>query len=210
MPITVSIVEDDAALRSSLDTLLNGSPGFRCAGAHASAESALICIPRERPDVVLMDLHLPGRSGIECLCELKILLPGLKILMLTIEQDSRLVFEALQAGACGYLVKDVAYAEMLAAIEDVQRGGAPMSSQVARHIIQFFHQRGQTARDLETLTARETEILHWLSEGQQDKEIAARLGCQTRTIAAHCHNIYEKLHVHSRAGAVAKWLQRKD
>jgi DNA-binding NarL/FixJ family response regulator len=209
-PITVSIVEDGAALGRSLMTLLNGSPGFSCAGVHGSAESALKNIPRDKPDVVLMDLHLPGRSGIECVQELKTRFPKLNILMLTIEQDSRLVFEALQAGACGYLVKDVPYAKMLEAIEEVHRGGAPMSSQIARQVIQFFHHRSHTSRELETLTPREQEILRLLAEGYHDKEIAAKLGVQVRTIAAHCHNIYEKLHVHSRAAAVAKYLRRKD
>ncbi len=209
MPITVSIVEDDASLRQGLVALLNGSPGFRCAGAHRSAEDALKRIPREKPDVVLMDLHLPGRSGIECVRELKALLPKLNILMLTIEQDSQRVFEALQAGACGYLVKDVPYAKMLEAIAEVQQGGAPMSSQVARQVIQFFHQRGQASRELENLTPREEEVLHHLAGGCSNKEIAEKLDREERTIATHLHNIYEKLHVHSRAAALAKWLQRQ-
>lgn len=208
MNIRVSLVEDNAAIRDSLAAILNGSPGF--AGLHicTTAEEALRKILSEPPDVVLMDINLPGMSGIECVRRLKERLPQLQIIMLTIEEDSRRVFESLEAGANGYLVKHLPPAEILEAIQEIHRGGSPMSSQIARLVVQTFQARGQSRRLEENLTPREEEILTWLTKGYRSKEIADALGIATQTVNVHLRNIYEKLHVRSRAEAVAKFLRK--
>ncbi|MBI3851463.1 MAG: response regulator transcription factor [Verrucomicrobia bacterium] len=211
MTINVCIIEDDDPLRRAYVAILNGTDGFRCVGDFRTAESALEKLPLLKPDVVLVDLVLPHQGGIECIRKLKVTLgDATRFLALTVTRDPQTIFAALEAGASGYLVKGQRPAKILEAIEEVHGGGAPMSSAVARLVIQFFHGRGQASRELASLTPREEEILGHLAEGRHDKEIAAKLGCQVRTIAAHCHNIYEKLHVHSRAAAVAKYLRQKD
>jgi DNA-binding NarL/FixJ family response regulator len=207
-PICVSIVEDHDQLRAGVRAMLNGAPGFHCVGAHRTLREALAVVPHDKPDVLLLDIGLPDGSGIDAARELSTRLPRTKILMLTIEQDSAEVFKALEAGAHGYLVKDVPFPAMLEAIEAVHRGGAPMSPPVARQVIQFFHRRGAAARELDELTAREAEVLRLLSQGFTNKEIARDLGCEPRTVAAHLHHIYDKLHVHSRAGAVAMFFSK--
>lgn len=208
MSIRVSLVEDNAAIRDSLAAILNGSPGFACRHVCTTAEEALRKIQNEPPDVVLMDINLPGMSGIECVRRLKERLPPLQIIMLTIEEDSRRVFESLEAGASGYLVKHLPPAEILEAIQEVHRGGSPMSSQIARLVVQTFQSRGQSRRLEENLTPREEEILTWLTKGYRSKEIADALGIATQTVNVHLRNIYEKLHVRSRAEAVAKFLRK--
>jgi DNA-binding NarL/FixJ family response regulator len=208
-PISVSIVEDNAALCREVAALLDGRPGFRCAGAHRDFRSALNRIPDERPDIALVDIGLPDGSGIELVRELRTRLPAMRVLMLTIEQDSRKIFEALKAGASGYLIKHVPYPELLKAIEELHAGGAPMSPPVARLLIKFFHEHNQSLANSEPLTPREEEVLALLAQGYCDKEIADRLGCTRRTVAAHCEHIYAKLHVHSRAQATAKYYQRR-
>jgi DNA-binding NarL/FixJ family response regulator len=206
--ITVALIEDDRALRDSLAALLNGSPGFHFAGAWPNTETALKHLPRDKPDVALMDIHLPGASGIKCVRELKARAPKTRVLMLTIDEASPQVFTALEAGAFGYLIKGTPAAKILEAIEEVHRGGAPMSPPVARHVIDYFHRHGQNTREVNTLTPREKEVLELLSSGYRNKEIAAKLGCAQRTIEAHCHNLYEKLHVQSRTEAAAKFLRK--
>lgn len=206
--IKVAIVEDNTSVRESLAIILNGSPGLECVCACASAEEALERVPAARPHVVLMDINLPGLSGIECVRTLKDRLPDLQIIMLTIEEDSERVFESLQAGATGYLVKNVPPAKILEAIEEVHRGGSPMSGQVARMLVRSFHRPGQTRREEEKLTAREDEVLNFVAKGYRSKEIAEALGVGVHTVESHVRNIYGKLHVRSRAEAVAKFLQR--
>lgn len=208
MNIKVSIVEDNAPVRESLAAILDGTPGFQCASASRDAEEALKNIPAQRPDVVLMDINLPGKSGIECVRELKQRLPETQIIMLTIEEDSQRVFESLEAGASGYLVKNLAPAKILEAIEEVHRGGSPMSSQIARMLVQTFHSRGRSRREEENLTPREQEILGLLTKGYRTKEIADVLNIAGQTVQTHLRNIYEKLHVRSRCEAVARVLQR--
>ncbi|MCP5515683.1 MAG: response regulator transcription factor [Verrucomicrobiales bacterium] len=209
MNIRVAIVEDTASVREGLAAILNGTPGFQCVCACGTAEEALRRIRRDETDVVLMDINLPGRSGVECVQRLKERDPGLQIVMLTIEADSQRVFDSLAAGATGYLVKNVPPAGILAAIEEVHRGGSPMSSQIARMLVQSFHRQGRVAREDENLTAREEEILSLIARGYRGKEVAQALGIATATVETHLRNIYDKFHVRSRAGAVAKFLGRQ-
>jgi DNA-binding NarL/FixJ family response regulator len=207
--IKVAIVDDNLAVREGLAMLLNGTDGFQCVGGYASAEDALREIPAHLPDVVLMDINLPRRSGIDCVRQLSAWLPKLQIVMLTIEEDSRRVFESLEAGATGYLVKNVPPAMILAAIEEVHRGGSPMSSQIARMLVKSFHHPNSTPPTEESLTPREEEILQLIAKGYRNKEVADALGISTQTVETHLRNVYDKLHVRSRAAAVAKFLQRE-
>lgn len=209
MTRTVAIVEDDAGIRDNLVALLNGSPGYRCVAACVSAEVALAEIPHWKPDVVLMDINLPRMSGIECVARLKARMPELLVLMLTVYEDGDSIFRALKAGASGYLIKRVATDKLLEAIADVCTGGSPMSCQIARKVVQFFHQAGPSVEASENLSPRETEILELLVAGCFFKEIADRLGISGETVRTHVNNIYRKLHVRSRTEAVVKYLRTK-
>src|SRR2546422_2502269 len=175
MNINVSVVEDNQSIRESLAIILNGSPGFRCLHACSSAEEALRKIPLEPADVVLMDINLPKMSGIDCVRALRECLPKTQIIMLTIEEDSRRVFESLTAGATGYLVKNLPLAKILEAIEEVHRGGSPMSSQIARMLVREFQQQGESRGAETNLTPREEEILALVSKGYRSKEVADAL-----------------------------------
>jgi DNA-binding NarL/FixJ family response regulator len=208
--IAVSIVEDNPALRQSLAVLLGGSPGFRCASFHPSAEDAFERLPAARPDLVLMDINLPGASGIECVRRLKQKLPQLPVVMLTVFEESEHVFAALQAGACGYLLKRTSPVELLAALEEVHRGGSPMSTAVARRVVESFHRAGQARpappTGVQRLTGREAEILAQLAQGRRNKEIADQLHVSLDTVRTHLRHIYEKLHVNSRTEALLQYL----
>lgn len=208
MPINVSIVEDSRGTRESLTELLRRAPGLRCVGAHPTAERALQAIPVEKPDVVLMDINLPGMSGIECVARLKEQLPKLQVLMLTTYEESDLIFDSLRNGANGYLLKNSAPAELIQAVEQVHVGGAPMSMQIARKVVNHFQKIKQPSSDMEKLTKREQEILALLAKGYLYKEIADQLGITMSTVRAHLHTVYEKLHVQSRTEAVVKFLGR--
>lgn len=191
-------------MRENLAVLIDAAPGFACVASCASAEIALKQLPAAPPDVVLMDIHLPGRSGIECVARLKPVLPQTQIIMLTVEENSERVFESLKAGASGYLVKHVSPEEILAAVSEVHRGGAPMSSHIARMVVSTFRQAPATgAADLR-LSPREEDILRLLAKGHRSKEIADELGIGVGTVNTHVRHIYEKLHVRSRAEAVAR------
>ena len=209
MSRTVAIVEDDAGIRDNLGALLNGSPGCRCVGACASGEEALVQVPFWRPEVVLMDINLPGMSGIECVARLKVKMPEVLVLMLTVYEDGDSIFRALKAGASGYLVKRLASDKLLEAIEEVMSGGAPMSCQIARKVVQFFHQAGPSPEVSENLSPRELEILDLLVAGYFFKEIADRLGISGETVRTHVNHIYRKLHVRSRTEAVVKYLRQR-
>ena len=208
MNIRVAIVEDNDSIRDSLALILDGSPGLKCCGAWPSAEEALANLPRQAANVALMDINLPGLSGIECVRQLKAALPTLQFIMLTIEDDSRKVFESLKAGASGYLIKNLPPAQILAAVEDVHRGGSPMSSQIARMLVQQFQQAGRGNSELARLTPREEEVLGLAVKGYRSKEIADALSLGVQTVQTHFRNIYEKLQVRSRAEAVARYLGR--
>lgn len=203
--IKVAIVEDNSGIRESLAVLINGAPGFRCAGSYPSAEAVLKMLPLNWPDVVLMDINLPEMSGIECVAKLKELRPALQFIMLTVYVDTDQIFASLQAGASGYLLKETSHVEILAAISDVQRGGSPMTSTIARKLVQFF-QKKKAPDGTEALTKREHEVLTLVSQGRQDKEIASLLSLSVFTVQTHVRNIYEKLHVRSRTEAVLKFL----
>lgn len=204
MAISISIVEDNRGTRESLAELCNEAPNLRCVGVHATAEAALEKIPLEKPDVALVDINLPGMSGIECVAKLKVQLPSLRILMLTTYAETDLIFNSLRAGASGYLLKNRPVAELISAIEQVHLGGAPMTMQIARKLVDYFHQAPPTG--LEKLTRREQEILALLSKGSLYKEISDTLGISVTTVRTHLKHIYEKLHVQSRTEAAAKFF----
>lgn len=206
MAISLSIVEDNRDTRDSLVALISRNPNLRCLGAYGSGEEAIRDIPAHPPEVALVDINLPGMRGIECVAQLKTLLPALQVLMLTTYEDRELIFDSLRAGASGYLLKNMPFAELLLAIEQVHSGGAPMSMQVARKVVNFFHQREQGASEVDKLTAREQEILALLAKGYFYKEISQALGISMSTVSTHLQHIYEKLHVQSRTEAAAKFL----
>mgnify|MGYP001766745143 CR=1 FL=1 len=208
-PIRVAIVEDNRGTRESLVEVLGRTPALRCVGAHANGEEALRGIPTETPDVVLMDINLPGMSGIECVSRLKERLPRTQVLMLTTYEESDLIFDSLRGGASGYLLKNMPSTELIQAIEQVHVGGAPMSMQIARKVVSYFQRLKQKGADMETLTKREHEILGLLAKGFLYKEIADQLGISLSTVRAHLHTVYEKLHVQSRTEAVVKFLGRE-
>jgi DNA-binding NarL/FixJ family response regulator len=208
MSIRVGIVEDDCSVRENLAVLIDQTPGFSCAAACVSAEEALKCLPDFAPDVVLMDIHLPGQSGIECVARLRRLLPQTQVIMLTVEEDSDQVFESLKAGATGYLVKHVTPEDILEAVAEVHHGGAPMSSHVARRVVTTFRQPSRAGGPDVSLSAREETILRLLAKGNRSKEIADQLNISTGTVNTHVRHIYEKLHVRSRAEAVARFVGR--
>jgi len=205
--IRLAIVEDDAVIRRSLSRIVDEAQGLRCLAACASGEEALKRLPFLEPDVVLMDINLPQMSGIECVRRLRELLPKTQVLMLTVYEDSDSIFRALRAGACGYLLKRSEPDQLLDAIRDVLHGGSPMSSQIARKVVQAFHASDE-AKDLSLkLTQREAEILDYLAKGYANKEIADKLNVTVPTVRSHLRSIYDKLHVHSRTEAVAKYLK---
>jgi DNA-binding NarL/FixJ family response regulator len=204
----VAVVEDDAGIRVELVALLDATLGYRCVGACDSAEKALIDIPFWRPDVVLMDINLPGISGIECVTRLKTEMPNLLVLMLTVYDDGESIFQALKAGANGYLVKRMVGISLLDAIEDVSTGGAPMSCQIARKVVQFFHNAGPSDEVSENLSPREVGVLELLVAGYLLKEIADHMSIGVETVRTHVNHIYRKLHVRSRTEAVVKYLKK--
>ena len=208
MPITISLVEDVTGTRESLVKLFDGASGLKCLKAYANGEDALRGIPVDNPDVALVDINLPGISGIECVAKLKVQMPKLQVLMLTTYEETGLIFDSLRAGASGYLLKNMPPDELLQAVEQVHAGGAPMSMQIARKVVQHFHKISQPKSEMERLTPREQEILALLAEGYLYKEIGDRLGVSLNTVKRHLHAIYEKLHVQSRTEAAAKYLRR--
>ena len=206
--IKVVTVEDDDPFREHLTALIGGAQGFRCTGSYHTAETALKHLPVEQPDVLLLDLELPKTQGLELIANVLARWPKLAILVLTIQDDSARIFEALEAGAIGYLIKPVSPVKLLEAIAEAHAGGSPMASQIARLVVKRFQQQGRARQKLNGLTARETEILEHVARGLHSKEIASELGIGERTIGSHLRNIYEKLHVHSRSAAVARFLQK--
>lgn len=205
--IAVMVLEDDAGTRNALGALLNGSPGFVCTGLYATARAALSRIPVEKPDVILVDLDLPGMSGVEFLRACRPRHPGIQLVVLTIHDAPEYVFPALQAGATGYLVKGTPPARLLEVVAEVAGGGSWMSGQIARLVLGALQAPPARAGELAALTGRELEVLESLSGGLRYDEIANRLGVSARTVNTHLQHIYRKLHVHSAAGAVAKLLR---
>jgi len=204
MSTRVSIVEDDADYRGMLETHLNQSLDIRCVSTYGDPREALRQLPLEKPDVVLMDLQLPGMNGIECIAALRVVSPGLQAIMLTVFEQDEQVFQALAAGACGYLVKRTSLARILEAIREVQQGGSPMSAHIARMVVASFRQSAPTA-----LSPQETEVLGRLSRGETYAAIAGDMGITIHTVRNYIRRIYSKLHVHSRTEAVAKFLGQR-
>jgi DNA-binding NarL/FixJ family response regulator len=208
---SVAIVEDNPMLRQYLAELVGSSPGCRCVCVCASAEEALEKIPAARPQVVLMDIQLPGESGIFCTAQLRLRMPDLQVIMLTVYKDIKVIFQALKAGACGYVLKRADEKEILAAIAEVRAGGAPMTSEIARMVVRSFMETSADAprEGTQQLSAREQEILALLAEGFANKIIASRLQISSDTVRTHLMHIYEKLHVRCRTEAAAKYLRAK-
>jgi DNA-binding NarL/FixJ family response regulator len=204
MSLKVAIVEDDRRWRASLEMLLRETEGVECVGCYSSAEAALENIPRARPQVVLMDINLPKMSGVECTRQLRMLLPEIQIVMLTVYDDNDRIFQALQIGANGYLLKRASADEIIEAIQDVHRGGAPMSAYIARKVVQSFQAQRPVAKPEQGLSKRESEVLGYVARGYSDKEVADALGLSAATVRSYLKNIYGKLHVHSRTQAILK------
>ena len=206
--ITVAIVEDDAGIRRSLEWLLKSCGELSCVAACASAEDALRVLPKVEPQVILMDINLPNRSGIECTARIKEILPVTQVIMITVYGDSEKVFNALRAGASGYILKRAAPEQILQAIREVHSGGVPMSSEIARKVLGTFREPAPSA-PAESLSRREQEILELLSQGSSNKEIAGQLSISIETVTWHLRHIYSKLHVHSRTQAALKFLSSR-
>jgi RNA polymerase sigma factor (sigma-70 family) len=207
MPITVSIVEDNEKLRGTLARVLNRADGFRCVSQYANAEDALKDLPNVKPEVVLMDINLPGMNGVECVRQLKPLVPQTQVMMLTVYEDTENIFKALAAGANGYMLKRTSTEELIEAIHEVKRGGSPMTMHIARKVVQSF-QRTAPTQPTENLSEREQQVLDLLSQGLIYKEIAEKLGISYETVHTYIRRIYEKLQVRTRTEAVAKFLRR--
>ena len=205
MSITISIVEDDGPAREILADWIKQADGFKCVSQHGSVEHALKHLPAEPPSVVLMDINLPGMSGIEGVRRLKPLLPGAQYLMLTVYEDADHVFDALAADATGYLLKQTPRGELLTAIKEVHAGGSPMTSNIARRVVQAFHHEDADTPESANLSQREREVLELLAHGYQYKEIVDKLNVSRGSVNTYIRRIYEKLHVRSRWQAVAKF-----
>jgi DNA-binding NarL/FixJ family response regulator len=211
MAIPVAIVEDNEEIRASLERIIKRSPNFEFVCSCSSGEEALQTIPQRAPEVVIMDLRLPGISGIECTAKLKRLLPKTQVLILTVHGDNEQVFKALASGASGYLLKRSTSAEIIQAVLDVHAGGAPMSGEIARKVVQsFIKTNSETDSAVEVLTPREEEVLRLLAQGYVSKEIADKLAVRFDTVRFHLKNIYTKLHVRSRAEAIIKYLKESE
>ena len=204
--ITVGIVEDNRELRTSLTRMVDAAPGYRCVCACGTAEDALREMPEAKPQVVLMDIHLPHRSGIECTRRLKDLCPATQVLILTVYDDNDNIFNALKAGASGYLLKRSSPADILKAVAEVKEGGAPMTSQIARKVVASLREPSKnTAVGGESLSEREMEVLGYMSKGYAEKEIADKMHVSVNTIKTHRKHIYHKLHIRCRAEILLRY-----
>jgi DNA-binding NarL/FixJ family response regulator len=208
MPITVSLVEDNNELRGTLARMIDRAAGFKCLSQFANAEDALAALPQEKPDVVLMDINLPGMNGVECVRQLKQRAPKTLVVMLTAYEDTENIFNALAAGASGYMLKRTKSAELLDAIREVTSGGSPMTTHIARKVVQSFLKKGPSPEPTENLSPREQEVLDYLAQGFLYKEIAEKIGISYETVHTYVRRIYEKLQVRTRTEAVAKFLRR--
>ena len=208
MAITVSIVEDSDQLRNTLTRVINRAEGFECVSNYPNAEAALDDLPKKNPNVVLMDINLPGMNGVECVRKLKQVAPKIQIVMLTVYEDTENIFNALAAGASGYLLKRTTTPELLESIREVNRGGSPMTAHIARKVVLSFQKSAASVEATEDLSPRERKVLDCLSQGFLYKEIAEKLGISYETVHTYIRRIYEKLQVRTRTEAVAKFLRR--
>jgi DNA-binding NarL/FixJ family response regulator len=204
--VPVAVVEDSAAVRRNLERLLDRTPGFRCVCSCADGMDALHRIPENHPDIVLMDINMPGISGVECAARLKALLPATQILMLTVYEDTETIFKALRAGASGYLLKRSSHQEILDAMRDILQGGAPMTSAIARKVVAAFHEPAPQINQGDALSTREREILDLLTQGLSNKEIGCKLNISPFTVKNHLARVFEKLHVRGRTEAAMAYL----
>lgn len=200
----VAIVEDHKITRDAFERIINLSPDCRCVCACPTAEDGLRAIPEHQPDAVLMDIKLPKMSGVECVARLKELLPAVQVIMVTVYEDPDTIFRALRAGACGYVLKRASAEAILGALREVQKGGVPMSVEIARKVIAYFQGQAAAAKETEKLTTREREVLDLVAQGFSNKEIAERLEVSVDGVLFHLKHIYQKLHVHSRTQAIRK------
>jgi DNA-binding NarL/FixJ family response regulator len=203
MKLRIALVEDDKDFRKLLESYLNQAPGFACVSTYSDPRVALKNLAQDKPDVVLMDLQLPGMTGIECVSELRQLAPGIRVIMLTVFEQDEQVFQALKAGAYGYLVKRTPPGKILEAIREVHAGGSPMSAHIARKVVASFHQAAAV-----TLSPQEHEVLTHLTHGHTYTHIAAQMGITVHTVRNYIRRSYEKLQVHSRTEAVAKFSRQ--
>lgn len=207
-PIELAIVEDDEELRAGLSDRIRGNAAFRLTGSFGDGESALKELPLRPPHVVLMDIHLPGMDGVECVRRLKEKLPDTQFIMLTVYEDAGRLFKSLMAGASGYLLKRTPPDKLFEAIKEVHEGGSPMTPQIARQVVQHFRQMSGLEADFKKLTAREQDVLEQLARGYRYKEIVDNLKISNGTLHSYIRSIYDKLRVHSRTEAVVKFLNR--
>lgn len=207
--IKVCVVEDNAGIRESVEQLLSRAKGFCCLGLYADPRAALAEIPQRKPDVVLMDINMPGMSGIECARSLKAVLPAVRIVMFTVYEEPEQLFKALTAGASGYLLKRTPPQKLLESIREAHLGGAPMTRQMACKVVEYFHHLKAAPPEIEKLSPREHEALTLLADGFRYKEIADKMGLSLDTVREYVGNIYRKLHVTSRTEAVVKYLQNR-
>lgn len=211
--ITVGIVEDNAALAASLRKIVESSPALQCVGVWRTGEEALEKAADVRPEVILMDINLPGISGIETTARIKTILPEVNILMVTVYADHDKIFQALKAGACGYLLKATSPPEVLIAIKDIVSGNAPMSPEIARRVVESFHPSVTATHAAEPgdmdISPRQKEVLKLIADGLSNKEIAAELDLSFQTVQVHVRNIFEKLHVRSRTEAAMRYRDGK-
>jgi len=203
----IAIVEDNKTTREGLEKIINLSANYQCICTCTTAEDALRVLPKQKPDVVLLDIQLPGMSGVECVARLKELLPSTQVIMVTVYEDPDRIFRALRAGASGYLLKRSTPEHVLDAIRDVQQGGAPMSGEIARKVVAYFRNQKTAISEMEKISSREREVLDLVVSGFSNKEIADRLGVTLDAIRWHLKHIYQKLHVHSRTEAALKYSQ---
>jgi len=207
--IRVAFVEDDPGLQSSLKRLLISAEGIELVGCSGTGEKALEEMPAWKPEVVIMDINLPGMNGVECVRQLKPLLPRTQFLMLTVYEDSELLFNSLMAGATGYLLKRTPTNKLIEAIRDIHTGGSPMTPAIARRVVHFLTRTGTEPEHLNKLTRREHECLEQLAKGFAYKQVADNLGMSMGTVRTHIRGIYDKLQVHSRTDAVVKFMKSK-
>jgi DNA-binding NarL/FixJ family response regulator len=207
-PVKIVIVEDETWIRENLVREINSAPGFRCVNHYRTAEEALQGVPADQPDVVLMDINLPGMDGVECVRRLRTTLPELRFLMLTVYEESEKIFKSLLAGANGYMLKRTSTPNLLEAIRQTHSGGAPMSSSIARKVVAYFNEMGKVQSSTVALSPRELQVLELLANGAAYKHIADKLSLSIETIRMNVKHIYTKLHVHSRGEAVAKYMQK--
>ena len=208
--IKVGVVEDNKTLREGFETLINRTPEMQCICACGTVGDAVKQIPPAQPDVVLMDIQLPDGTGIDCTAKIKELLPKVQIIIVTVYADADWIFQALQAGACGYLLKRATPARIIDAVREAQEGGVPMTPEIARKVIGEFQAPIKAAEEVESLTPRETEVLQFVMHGLANKEIADRMSISVNSVKWHLRHIYEKLHVRSRVEAVLKFKKQKN